>query len=213
MSLRVSLLLPVRPPSLASFLPFVLSLLLARPAASEPAHGAFPEPGVPQPPITEMDAWRDYGDAMAELGKKITWVEIAFPDLRLQTPARIGDGIDALVLSWPVHLVGFTTGRTDSAAGGSLFVEPAFPTNHLAARGLSGVRVWGAHAGFAAVLEGGGVAGTDGSGAFAGAGPAIGDRTGLIALVVRRYFVLGADRWDFTLDIRPSVTLAELLGG
>jgi hypothetical protein len=93
-------------------------------------------------------------------------------------------------------------------------VEPAFPTNHIAARGLGGVRVWGAlQFGLVLVLEGGGVAGTDGHGAFAGGGPALGDRTGLIALVVRRYFILGADRWDFALDIRPTTTLSDLLGG
>lgn len=212
MSLPVSPLLPVRPPPLSSAL-FFLFFLLSRPASSEPARVTFPEPGVPEPPITEMDAWRDYGNAMEELGRKIAWVELAFPDPRLQTPVRVGDGIDALVLSWPVHLVGSTRSRKESAVGWSMFVEPAFPTNHLAARGLCGLRVFGAHAGFAAVFEGGGVAGTDGSGAFAGAGPAIGDATGLIALVVRRYFILGADRWDFTLDIRPAWTLAQLLGG
>jgi hypothetical protein len=33
-------------------------------------------------------------------------------------------------------------------------------------------------------------------------------RTGLIALVARRYFILGADRWAFALDIRPTTTLS-----
>jgi hypothetical protein len=152
---------------------------------------------------------------MQRLSRIIAWTEIAFPDLRLEVPVHGGDtdGIDALVFSWPVHLVGITTGRKDSA-GASLFLEPAFSTNHLPVRGLGGVRVWGAsRVGLAFVLEGGGIAGTDGHGAFAGAGPALGDRTGLIALVVRRYFILGADRWDFALDIRPSWTLADLIGG
>jgi len=160
-----------------------------------------------------MDVWRDYSRGMGELARLIAWTELAFPDLRLQTPASVGDGIDALVFSWPVHLIGITNGRKEST-GGTLFVEPAFPTNRFAARGLGGVRVWGASQfGLALVLEGGGVAGTDGHGAFAGGGPALGDRTGLIALVVRRYFILGADRWDFALDIRPTTTLSDLLGG
>ena len=168
---------------------------------------------MPAPPLTEKDGWREYGLAMQRVGRAIAWMEIAFPDLRLQMPVHGGDtdGFDALVFSWPVHLVGIQTGRKDSA-GASFFVEPAFPTNPFAVRGLGGVRVWGAsRIGLAFVLEGGGLAGTDGHGAFAGGGPAIGDRTGLLALVVRRYFILGDDRWDFALDVRPNWTLADLM--
>jgi hypothetical protein len=200
------------PPFSSSAL-LALSLLLSPSAfASDPAPTRPRYPGVPEPPLTEMHAWAGYAQSMGELARLIAWTEIAFPDLRLQTSARV-DSVDALVFSWPVHLGGIRKGRKASA-GGTLFVEPAFPTNHLAARGLGGVRVWGAtQFGLVLVLEGGGVAATDGHGAFAGGGAGIGDPTGLMVLVVRRYFILGDDRWDFAIDIRPTTTLADLLGG
>ena len=145
----------------------------------------------------------------------LSFIEMVNPDLRLQTPARVGDGIDALVVSWPVHLTGLAMGN-DDWAGATLFVEPALPTNHLAFRGLSGVRIWGAerHTNLALVLEGGGLLATDGHGAFAGGGPAYGGAGFLIALVARRYFVVGDDRWDFSIDVTlPGYSLGEILGG
>jgi hypothetical protein len=165
-----------------------------------------------------MDAWADYAESMGRLSRTVAWTEIAFPDLRLETPAAIGTetsavSIDGLVISFPVHVVGFTTRGKGAVAGASFFLEPAFPTHRAAARGFSGVRAFGLHA-FGAVLEGGGIVATDGSGAFAGGGPAIGDATGMIALVGRRYFVEGADRWDFTLELTmPGGTLVGLIGG
>jgi len=188
---------------------------LTRVGIAAPATPCWGLPCAPAPPKTEAEMWMEVGRAMEDLTRAFAWVELAFPDLRLQTPARVGDGVDALVLSWPVHVVGVSTRAGRSGAGATFFVEPAFPTDHLAARGLGGVRLWGADAGtgLAAVLEGGGMAGTDGHGAFAGGGPAIGDLRAVVALVGRRYFVLGADRWDFTLELTmPYLTLAELLG-
>ena len=187
-----------------------------RGAVAAPATPCRGLPCAPAPPKTEAEMWMDVGRAMEDLTRGFAWVELAFPDLRLQTPARVGRGVDALVLSWPVHVVGVSTRTGRAGAGATFFVEPAFPTDHFAARGLGGVRLWGADAstGLAAVLEGGGVVGTDGHGAFAGGGPAIGDLSAVVALVGRRYFMLGADRWDFTLEVTmPFYTLAELLGG
>jgi hypothetical protein len=199
----------------------LVALVAPRAFAETPDAPAAPPvallpPHPPRRPMTEADLWLDVGKSMDRIGRAFAWAELAFPDLRLQTPTRIGDGADALVLSWPVHVVGFMTRHGQLGAGGSLFVEPAFPTDHRAARALGGVRFWGAHrsTGIAAVLEGGGLVATDGHGAFAGGGPAIGDLSAVIALVARRYFVAGADRWDFTLEFSmPAYTLAELLGG
>jgi hypothetical protein len=120
----------------------------------------------------------DYAESLRRLARTIAWTEIAFPDLRLETPAAIGSettalSIDGLVISFPMHIVGFTTRGKGSVAGASFFLEPAFPTHRAAARGLSGVRVFGLHD-FGAVLEGGGIIATDAAGAFAGGGPAIG---------------------------------------
>ena len=132
--------------------------------------------------------------------------EIVIPDVRLQTPSRVDLGIDSVVLSWPVHVIGVTT-QGSSRAGATLFIEPAFPTNSSAVRGLAGLRTFGVYEKFGAVVEGGGVFATDGSGGFVGAGPAFG-ANGMIALVARRYFVLHNERWDFTLDLTvPDVTL------
>jgi hypothetical protein len=173
----------------------------------------------PERPFTEVDGWAEYAQAMGELARLMAWFEIAFPDLRLQAPAGLGDevaaiGFDALVVSFPVHVVGTRPKRGRGAVGGSLFVEPAFPTNRLAARGLLGARAYGLHSGFGGVLEGGGIAATDGSGAFVGGGPAFGDYSGMMSLVARRYFVFGDDRWDFTLELTiTSGTLAILVGG
>jgi hypothetical protein len=204
--------------------PFALTLLVARGTLAEPARRAtfgapqpmtLPEPGIPPRPITEADVWMDYGRAMERIARAFAWMELAFPDLRVQTPANVGH-VDALVLSWPAHVVGLTARQRRSAAGGTVFVEPAFPTDHWAARGLAGVRVWAAErsSGLGVVVEGGGLLATDGSGAFAGGGPAIGHSSGLLALVGRRYFVLGADRWDFTLELTmPMYSLVELVGG
>jgi hypothetical protein len=146
-----------------------------------------------------MDVWRDYGESMQSLARTIRWIEVGFPDLRIQKPAAVND-VDALVFSFPVHIVGAGTSGRYSFVAGSLFLEPAFPTNHAAARGLAGIRVVGL-ANFGAVLEGGGIVATDGSGAFVGGGPALGDWTGTISIVARRYFVVGEDRWDFALDV------------
>jgi hypothetical protein len=194
----------------------VVPLLVAAPAlAQEPLGPGQQGPGLNPHPIAGANPWLDNGASFEGIKRFFAWTELAFPDLRLQTPVHVGDGVDALVFSWPVHLVGFVT-RGRGAAGASLFVEPALPTNHFAVRGLSGVRAWGAErrTGFGAVLEGGGVAATDGFGAFAGGGPAFGEPSALFALVNRRYFLVGADRWDFTLELSmPLYTLAALLGG
>jgi hypothetical protein len=202
------------------------ALLFASRAFAEPGLRTAPEPvgapvtafppfATPEQPMTEAEMWMGVGRAMERITRAFAWAEMAIPDLRLQTPARVGDGVDALVLSWPVHLVGVATREHRTGAGATLFVEPAFPTNHWAARGLGGVRLWGAESrtGLAAVLEGGGIVATDGYGAFAGGGPAVGDVSGILALVARRSFVLGRpDRWDFTLELTmPLYTLGALL--
>jgi hypothetical protein len=114
---------------------------------------------------------------------------------------RVGDGIDALVVSWPSHVVTTVRGPYQSLVGASLFVEPQLPTNAMVLRGLAGFRVFGASGGFGAVLEGGGLIAADGSGLFAGGGPAIGNGLAIVSVVARRYFVAGEDRYDFTIDL------------
>ncbi len=137
-------------------------------------------------------------------------LEMIFPDFRLQYPANLSD-VDSLVISWPVHVLGMRTLGWPSRVGASLFVEPALPTNHTAFRGLGGLRAFAVHYGVGVVAEGGGILASDGSGAFVGAGPAVGGGNGVLALVGRRYFVGGEDRWDFTLDFMvPAVTLWEI---
>ena len=160
----------------------------------------------------------NYGEALAaafsQLGDTMAWIELAVPDLRLQTPGRVADGVEALVVSWPIALLSWTTGSRRSDAGLVVFVEPQFPTNELSIRGLAGVRAFGAIYGLAAIAEAGAMAASDSSGAFAGAGPAIGDRHGMIAAVGRRYFaVVGPARWDFTIELSlPTRPLFALLG-
>ncbi|HEX6274864.1 MAG TPA: hypothetical protein VFZ53_17600 [Polyangiaceae bacterium] len=212
-----------QPTAVRAFFPcvlLVLSVALVSPLAfaeKPEAPAAPPAAFFPPPkPMTEADMWQEAGKNMENIVRAVAWAELAFPDLRLQTPARVGDGVDALVLSWPVHVVGLMTRSGQQGAGGSLFLEPAFPTDHRAVRALAGARLWGAdrRTGLAVVLEGGGLVATDGHGAFAGGGPAIGDLSAVVALVARRYFVSGAERWDFTLELSiPAYDLVELLGG
>lgn len=192
-----------------------LALLLALDAQKATAADAVTWPDrwpAQERPMTETEMWAEAGRAADDLGEKLTWVEIAFPDLRLQTPARLGDDVDALVVSWPVYVASLGAGPNTAWRGAGLFVEPQFPTHAWAVRGLAGVRAFGLFHGFGAALEAGGLLGTDGSGAFAGGGPAIGDASGMITALARRTFVGGAGRWDFTLELSiPMRPLTELL--
>jgi hypothetical protein len=147
----------------------------------------------------------DTSDDDARRQHRFTYVigilEVLIPDLRLETPARISDGVDSVAISFPVHLAGLRTLNWPWSAGGSVFIEPAIPASQKAVRGLAGLRVFGAVSVAALALEGGAIGATDGSGAFVGGGPALGGPgAAVLVLVGRRYFVSGEDRWDFTLD-------------
>jgi hypothetical protein len=182
---------------------FAFSASRVRAEPSPPIAAAYDPSRSSLPP----DPWK-----LDEFTYTVALVEVLFPDMRLQAPAPLGSGINSLVLSWPVHVVGVTTRTFPSRAGASLFVEPAISTNNVALRGLAGVRAFGVYERFlGAAVEGGGVVGLDGSGGFVGGGPAVGWR-GILALVARRYFIPGDPRWDFTFELSvPDVTLLDIL--
>jgi hypothetical protein len=195
---------------------FLVVLALERRAAADeavPVATGAAKPLVQQEVGTARALARDSRAAADAYSKMFAVLEMLFPDLRLQTPARIGDGVNALVVAWPVHVLSMVRGSHRSALGASLFVEPQLPTNDVAPRGLVGVRVFGVSGGFGAVLEAGGLLGTDGSGLFAGAGPAIGTPLGMLSAVARRYVVTDADRYDFSIDLTlPLRPLLDVLG-
>lgn len=153
--------------------------------------------------------------------------ELAIPDLRLElSPLGVGP-----TLSWPVHwrvyeLKGQSRhyaghdSRTDSFPRLELtvFLEPqlAFlPTGPIGWRGLGGVRgVFAADTGVSLIAEGGGLVGSDGHGAFAGAGVGwtfnMWRLYPLLALVVRESFTTTGLRTDLALDFVITLPLRDL---
>lgn len=142
-------------------------------------------------------------------------IEVAIPDVRLE----LREDLQHAVLSWPVHLrlvdaggIRQTTHTTLAAPRVelTLFLEPQLALDeNNACRGLLGARVFGGlpigSGLIALVLEGGGLAGTDGHGGFAGGGLAMGtifDKNfPYLALVARRVWTTGGARVDFSLDV------------
>lgn len=142
-------------------------------------------------------------------------VEVALPDVRLE----LNEQRPSAVLSWPAHLrlwdaggIRYTPHTTLAAPRAELtaFLEPQLAFGEpWALRGLAGARVFGGlplQAGLVgALLEGGGLVGSDGHGGFVGGGIAIGtvfDRNfPMVALVARRTWTTTGPRVDVSLDV------------
>ena len=138
--------------------------------------------------------------------------ELLIPDLRLV----IGADDHLFALSWPIVLASVKVVRGDAVGLGlHPFVEPQWQPTREALRLAGGARLLlfrpESEVQFAPLIEGGGLAGQDGSGWFAGGGlclgvPELGIAFGLVARVNRTD---EEDRFDLALDFQMPLTSDE----
>lgn len=144
--------------------------------------------------------------AKAQAEGLLLFPEPFVPDLRLELEASQ----PYLVLSLPVHVNLYrdhVLPITHEKAPLSLFVEPQYRPSGREWRGLAGLRLTQPiYRGFAALVEGAGLVGTDGHGGLFGVGVGgfearIFNGVGWLAGVWRHAFTTEGQRNDFSIDL------------